>query len=123
MSNKPKWLQNLAEFLIDNLTVLLTIGFAGYILYRQEIVQAAFSTDELLAALLAVLALLATSEIVERSAAGSGSRSHQHQHRNVVRLRRVLHKALHLGQHRIQDILRRQRARRRPQGVGPLCDP
>jgi hypothetical protein len=66
MTDKPKWLQGAIEFLIDNLTVLLTIGFAGYILYRQEVVQAAVSTDELLTAILAVLALLATSEIVER---------------------------------------------------------
>jgi hypothetical protein len=66
MSGKPKWLQDLVEFLIDNLTVLLTIGFAGYIIYRQEFAHATVSTDELLTAILAVLALLATSEIVER---------------------------------------------------------
>jgi hypothetical protein len=66
MSGKPKWLQDLVEFLIDNLTVLLTIGLAGYIIYRQEFAHAAVSTDELLTAILAVLALLATSEIVER---------------------------------------------------------
>jgi len=66
MSDKPKWLQNLAEFLIDNITVLLTIGFAGYIIYRREVAQAAVSTDDLLTAILWVLGLLATSEIVER---------------------------------------------------------
>jgi len=66
MSDKPKWPQTIAEFLIDNLTVLLTIGFAGFIIYRQEIAQTALSIDDLLTAILGVLALLATSEIVER---------------------------------------------------------
>ncbi len=66
MTNKPKWLQIIAEFLIDNLTVLLTIGYAGFIIYRQEIAQTALSTDDLLTAILGILALLATSEIVER---------------------------------------------------------
>ena len=66
MSDKLKWPQIIAEFLIDNLTVLLTVGFAGFIIYRQEIAQTAMSTDDLLTAILGVLALLATSEIVER---------------------------------------------------------
>lgn len=66
MSSKPKWPQAVAEFLIDNLTILLTIGFAGFIIYRQEIAQMALSTEDLLTAILGVLALLATSEIVER---------------------------------------------------------
>ena len=66
MSDKPKWLETIAEFLIDNITILLTIVFASYVLYRQEIARAAVSTDELLTAILAVLGLLATSEIVER---------------------------------------------------------
>lgn len=66
MSNKPEWLQNLLGFLIDNITVLLTIGFAGYIIYRREVAQVAVSTDGLLTAILGVLGLLATSEIVER---------------------------------------------------------
>ena len=66
MSDKPKWLQTLAEFLIDNVTILLTIGFAGYIIYRQEVARIAVSVDELLTAILWVLGLLATSEIVKR---------------------------------------------------------
>jgi len=66
MLDKPKWLQKLISFLIDNITVLLTIGFAGYIIYRQELAHMAFSTDELLTAILGVLGLLATSEIIER---------------------------------------------------------
>lgn len=66
MSNKSKWPQAVAEFLVDNLTILLTIGFAGFIIYRQEIAQMALSTEDLLTAILGVLALLATSEIVER---------------------------------------------------------
>lgn len=66
MLSKPKWPQTIAEFLLDNFTILLTIGFAGFIIYRQEIAQTAVSTDDLLTAILGVLALLATSEIVER---------------------------------------------------------
>jgi hypothetical protein len=66
MPDRPRWPQAIAEFLIDNFTILLTIGFAAYIIYRQEIAQIAVSTDELLTAILGVLALLATSEIVER---------------------------------------------------------
>jgi len=66
MSDRPKWLQSLAEFLIDNITVLLTIGFAGYIIYRREVAQIAVTTDQLLTAILGVLGLLAISEIVER---------------------------------------------------------
>ena len=66
MSSKPKWPQAVAEFLIDNLTILLTIAFASFVIYRQEIAQMALSTEDLLTAILGVLALLATSEIVER---------------------------------------------------------
>ncbi len=66
MNPKPKWPQVVAEFLIDNLTILLTIGFAAFIIYRQEIAQFSLSTDDLLTAILGILALLATSEIVER---------------------------------------------------------
>jgi len=66
MSDRPKWQQNLIEFLLDNATVLLTIGFAGYIIYRREVAQVVVSTDTLLTAILGVLGLLATSEIVER---------------------------------------------------------
>lgn len=66
MSEKPQWLQSLVEFLIDNFTILLTIGFATYVIYRQEITKIAFPPDDLLTAILAVLGLLATSEIIER---------------------------------------------------------
>lgn len=66
MTEKPRWLQSTAEFLIDNFTILLTIGFAAYVIYRQEIARLALTIDELLTAILAVLGLLATSEIIER---------------------------------------------------------
>jgi hypothetical protein len=66
MANKIKVPQVIAEFLIDNFTILLTIGFAGFIIYRREIAQIPVSTDDLLTAILGVLGLLATSEIVER---------------------------------------------------------
>jgi hypothetical protein len=66
MSNRPKWLQSTIGFLVDKITILLTIGFAGYIIYRREVAQVTVSTDALLTAILGVLGLLATSEIVER---------------------------------------------------------
>lgn len=66
MSDKPEWLQKLAGFLVDNITVLLTIGFAGYIIYRREVAHPPVDTDDLLTAILWVLGLLATSEVVER---------------------------------------------------------
>lgn len=66
MANKTKWLVNFVEFFLENFTVLLTIGFTGYIIYRQEIERNSLSTDELLTAILGVLGLLAISEVVER---------------------------------------------------------
>ncbi|RIK78203.1 hypothetical protein DCC62_07950 [candidate division KSB1 bacterium] len=66
MASKTNLPQVIAEFLIDNFTILLTIGFAGFIIYRREVAQIAVSTDDLLTGILGVLALLATSEIVER---------------------------------------------------------
>ncbi|MDQ2996307.1 MAG: hypothetical protein M3R61_04535 [Chloroflexota bacterium] len=66
MPNRSKWLLSIADFLIDNIAILLTIGFAGFVIYRQEIAQIAVSTEELLTAILGVLALLATSEVIER---------------------------------------------------------
>jgi hypothetical protein len=66
MENRPKWLQGLIDFLVDNLITLLTIGFATYIIIRQGINKQAFQTNDLLTALLAVVGLLATSELLER---------------------------------------------------------
>ncbi len=66
MLSKSKRIQQLVEFLIDNAAILLTIAFAGYVIYRQEMTQSSVSTEELLTAILGVLGLLAISEIVER---------------------------------------------------------
>lgn len=90
MENKRKIHQTIAEFLIDNITILLTIGFAGYILIRQEVTQTAVSTDDLLAAILAVLALLATSEIVER-------------HRRLSSIDKAVHRSLSFLESRFTD--------------------
>ena len=65
-SNRPVWLQTIIEFLIDNVSILFTIGLAGYVVYRQQISQTAFLTNDLLTAILAVLGLLAVSEIIQR---------------------------------------------------------
>ncbi len=61
-----KWPQAIAEFLVDNLTTLLTIGSAAFIIYRQHFTQLTLSTNNLLSAVLGVLGLLAVSEIIER---------------------------------------------------------
>jgi hypothetical protein len=63
---KTRWVHQTVEFFVDNFAILITIGFAAFVIYRQEIAQVALSTDELLTAILAVLGLLATSEIIER---------------------------------------------------------
>ena len=66
MAEKSKLVRRIVEFIIENIAILLTIGFAGYVIYRQQIAQMALSTDELLTAILTVLGLLAISEVVER---------------------------------------------------------
>jgi hypothetical protein len=66
MQDRPKWIVSLTEFLIDNFTVLATIGYTSYVIYRREILKATITTDDLITAVLAVLGLLATSEIIER---------------------------------------------------------
>jgi hypothetical protein len=66
MENKPKWLVNLLDFVFDNIIAIITIGFAMYLVIRQEVWQESFSTNQLLAAVIMVLGLLATSEILER---------------------------------------------------------
>lgn len=66
MLKRPEWLQNVLDFLIDNFSILLTVGFAGFVIYRQKISPTVVSTDELITDVLAVLGLLAISEIIER---------------------------------------------------------
>lgn len=66
MSDRPKWLTAALEFLLDNFTVLATIAYASYIIYRQEFGEADISTNQLITGILAVLGLLATSELIER---------------------------------------------------------
>ena len=66
MARRPGWLQSTLDFVIDNVSILLTIGFAGYVIYRHEAARGAVDTDMLLTAILGVLGLLAVSEIVER---------------------------------------------------------
>lgn len=66
MMNQPMLAQRIVDFLIDNIFTLITIIVAGYVVYRQEFSGTAVPINDLLAAILAVLGLLATSEIVER---------------------------------------------------------
>lgn len=66
MQDKPKWITVVVEFLLDNLAVLATIGYATFIIYWKEFGSTKIETDQLLSAVIMVLALLATSEIFER---------------------------------------------------------
>ena len=66
MSDKPKWVKRTAEFLIDNISVLTTLGTASYVIFRQSNAATKLSTDDLIAAVLGVLGLLALSEFIER---------------------------------------------------------
>jgi hypothetical protein len=65
MSKYPKWLQGVLSFIIDNFSMFLTIGFAGFLIYRQKIAVTT-SIEELVTGVLTVLGLLAISEIVVR---------------------------------------------------------
>jgi hypothetical protein len=66
MQDKPKWITVVIEFFLDNLAVLATIGYATFIIYWKEFGSTQITTDQLLSAVIMVLALLATSEIFER---------------------------------------------------------
>ena len=57
-------LENLLWFAIDNGPVILTIGFASYIILLAQ--TTSLKTDTILQWMLAILGLLAVSELVER---------------------------------------------------------
>lgn len=58
--------QNILDVLIDNLVLMITIGYALYIAYQRDIAKENFSVEQLLTAIIWLLSLLATSEIIER---------------------------------------------------------
>jgi hypothetical protein len=66
MSDRPKWLQYALDFVFDILPTLATIGVAVVLIWRQQVSSDGVSTDDLLSGVLAVLGLLAISEIIER---------------------------------------------------------
>ena len=66
MSEKPKWLHAAIDFVIDNVSVLATLGTAAYIIFRQSNSATKLSTDDLIAGVLGVVGLLALSELIER---------------------------------------------------------
>jgi len=66
MKSKPKWFLGFTNFLLDNATVLATVFYASYLIYRREVYKANITTDDLITGVLAVLGLLAISEIIER---------------------------------------------------------
>lgn len=66
MPERPSWLQKTIDFVIDNVSVLATLGTAAYIIFRQSISATKLSTDDLTTAVLGVVGLLALSELIER---------------------------------------------------------
>jgi hypothetical protein len=63
MTDRPRWVQNTIEFFIDNGSVLATPSTASYVIFRQSNAATKLATDDLIAA---VLGLLALSEFIER---------------------------------------------------------
>ena len=61
-----KWLESSLNFFIDNIAIIGTVIYASYVIYRQQISSTVLSTDDLIAAVLTILGLLAVSEIIER---------------------------------------------------------
>ncbi len=59
-----KRLLNMLLLLIENLPVLLTLGFAAYVIALNEV--SPLSSSALLRWILVIIGLLATSEVVER---------------------------------------------------------
>jgi len=66
MKTLTRWFSSSVGFLLDNVAILLTAGFAGYVIYRQELRHLAVPIDDLMTAVLWILGLLAISELVER---------------------------------------------------------
>jgi len=66
MPERPKWLQIAIDFVIDNVSILATLGTAAYVIFRQSISTTKLSTDDLITAILGIVGLLALSELTER---------------------------------------------------------
>lgn len=66
MSEKPKWFRATVDFIIDNASILVTLGATAYIVVRQLISTTKLSTDDLTTAVIGVVGLLALSELIER---------------------------------------------------------
>jgi len=66
MSDRPKWLQIIVDFIVDNISILATLFATAYVIFRQSNAATKLSTDDLIAAVLGVLGLLALSELIER---------------------------------------------------------
>jgi len=64
--SRRQLVHDIVDIIIDNAALILTIGFAGFVIYRRDFAKEDVSTDQLLTAILWVLGLLAISEIVER---------------------------------------------------------
>jgi hypothetical protein len=90
MTDRPKWIQNTIEFFIDNVSVLATLGTASYVIFRQSNIATKLATDDLIAAVLGVLGLLALSEFIER-------------YRRLNSIEKISKKALLLLESRLAD--------------------
>lgn len=66
MQKRPRWLQTIIDFIIDNVSILATLAATAYIIFRQSISATKLSTDDLITAVLGVVGLLALSELIER---------------------------------------------------------
>jgi hypothetical protein len=66
MTGKSRVLKRTIDFIIDNISVLATLGTASYVIFRQSNTATKLATDDLIAAVLGVLGLLALSEFIER---------------------------------------------------------
>jgi len=66
MSQKSKWLYTTIDFILDNISILITLGATAYIVIAQSISATKLTTDDLITAVIGVIGLLALSELIER---------------------------------------------------------
>ena len=65
-NSRRRLLYEIVDVVVDNAALILTIGFAGFVIYRHDIAKEDVSVEQLLTAILWVIGLFAISEIVER---------------------------------------------------------
>lgn len=63
---KSKAIKKSIDFIVENLSVLATLGATSYVVFRQSNAATKLPTDDLLSAVVGILGLLALSEFLER---------------------------------------------------------